>query len=123
MKPLAQLTAMQKATLLHELFPLEVPALLAYMKEVCSGINSYQEIIRQQWHSTWCTADYWFLLSENAGYIIDTYGNQLQKSSRLFARRLFKGYTALFTIGCIVKYASKRSNNEPFIKAVELLFE
>ena len=123
MQPLEQLSAMEKGRLLHELFPLEIPALLMYIKEVCNGIESHQEAIRLYWKSTWCTADYWFTLANNANRIIEQYGYKLSKNSRLFAHQLFKGDTALFTIGCMVKYAEIKSNNEPFQKAIEMLFE
>ena len=123
MKPLEQLSTVEKGRMLHQLFPFEVPALLTYIKEVCSGIESYQETIRLNWQSSWCTADYWLMLSHCVNRMMEQYGTGMIKNNRLFARRLFKGYTALFTIGCIIKYAKVKSTNEPFQKAIELLFE
>jgi len=122
MKLLEQLSSMEKGRLLHELFPFGVPALLSYMKQVCRGIESHKETIRLYWKSSWCTADYWFTLANNANRMIDKQGNRLEKNSRLFAHQLFKGDTVLFTIACIVKYAKVKSRNEPFIKAVAMLF-
>lgn len=122
MKSLEQLTNVDKARLLHELFPAEVPAVLLYAKEICTLIDKDKDTIQADWKNGLLTADFWFTLSNNANRTMEKYGNKLEKSSRLFADQLFDGYAALFAVECIVKYASQRSDNKKFIKAVEILF-
>ncbi len=122
MKSLEQQTNLDKARLLHELFPDEVVAVLQYAKEMCTLINKGKDTIQADWKNGLLTADFWFTLSNNANRTIEKYGNKLAKSSRLFADQLFDGYAALFAVECIVKYASQRSDNKKFIKAVETLF-
>ena len=122
MKSLEQLTNVNKARLLHELFVNEVPALLQYTKEICTLIDKDKDTIQAHWTNGLLTADFWFNLSNNANRTIKKYGNKLEKSSRIFGDQLFDGYAALFTVDCIIKYASQRSDNKKFIKAVEILF-
>ena len=122
MRSLEQLTNLDKARFLHELFPDEVAAVLQYTKEMCSLIDKDKDIIQADWKNGLLTADFWFTLSNNANRSIEKYDNKLKKSSRLFADQLFDGYAALFAVECIVKYASQRSDNKKFIKTVEILF-
>lgn len=122
MKPLEQLINVEKGKLLHELFPGEVPALLQYLKEMCSLINTDKDTIQAHWTNGLLTADFWFNLSSNVDLIIDKYGTKLEKSSRLFADQLFDGYTAIYTIECIVKYAGSKPANKKFMNAVAMLF-
>jgi hypothetical protein len=122
MKSLEQLTNVDKARLLHELFREEVPALLQYTKEICTLIDRDKDTIKADWKNGLLTAEFWFTLSNSANRTIEKYAGKLEKSSRLFADQLFDGYAALFTVECIIKYASGRSDNKKFMKAVELLF-
>ncbi len=122
MKSLEQLTNVDKAKLLHELFPHEMPALLQYINQACSIIETDKDTIQANWDNGLLTAGFWFTLSNNANRTIEKYGNKLEKSSRLFADQLFDGYAALFAVECIVKYAIQKSDNKKFIKAVEMLF-
>lgn len=122
MKSLEQLTNVDKSKLLHELFPDEVPSMLQYTKEMCTLIDKDKDTLQADWNNGLLTADFWFTLSSNANRTIEKYGNKLEKSSRLFSDQLFDGYAALFAVECIVKYASQRSDNKKFIKAVEILF-
>jgi hypothetical protein len=122
MKPLEQLINVEKGKLVHELFPDEMPALLQHIKETGSLIDRDKDEIKAHWENGLLTADFWFTLSNNANRIIDKYGAKLEKSSRLFADQLFDGYTAIYTVECIVKYASSKAANKKFMNAVAMLF-
>jgi len=122
MKSVEQLTNVDKARLLHELFPDEVAAVLQYTKEMYTLIDKDKDTIKADWKNGLLTAAFWFTLSNNANRTIEKYAGKLEKSSRLFANQLFDGYAALFIVECIIKYASGRSDNKKFIKAVEILF-
>ena len=122
MKPLEQLINVEKGKLLHELFPNEMPALFHHIKETCNLIDTDKDTIRAHWKNGLLTADFWFTLSGNANRIIDKYGAKLEKSSRLFADQFFDRYTAIYTIECIVKYASSKTADKKFINAVAMLF-
>ncbi|MBN8718013.1 MAG: hypothetical protein J0H85_01100 [Sediminibacterium magnilacihabitans] len=91
-------------------------------KETCSLIDRNKDSIKAHWENGLLTADFWFTLSGNANRIIDKYGAKLEKSSRLFAEQLFDGYTAIYTVDCIVKYASSKTDNKKFKNAVAMLF-
>lgn len=122
MKPLEQLINVEKGKLLHELFPDEMPALLQHIKETCSLIDTDKDTIKARWENGLLTADFWFALSGNVNRIIGQYGAKLEKSSRLFADQLFDGYTAIYTVECIVRYASSKTANKKFMNAVAMLF-
>ncbi len=122
MKPLEQLINVEKGKLLHELFPDEIPPLLQHIKETGSLIDRDKDTIKAQWTNGLLTADFWFTLSGNANRIIDKYEPKLEKSSRLFADQLFDGYTAIYTVECIVRYVSSRTANKKFMNAVVMLF-
>ncbi len=58
MKSLEQLTHVDKAKLLHELFPNEMPALLQYTKEMCNLIDRDKDTIKADWKNGLLTADF-----------------------------------------------------------------
>lgn len=122
MKSLEQLINVEKGRLLHEIFPSEMPALLQYIKEMCVFTDTNKDAIQARWTNGLLTCDFWFTLSFNVNRIIDKYDTKLTKSSRLFADQLFDGYTALFTVDCIVKYANSQEENMKFQNAVAMLF-
>jgi hypothetical protein len=49
MKPLDELTSREKAKLLHELFPSEIPGLIEFIQEICNTIHREEDIIKLEW--------------------------------------------------------------------------
>ena len=122
MKPLDELASREKAKLLHELFPSEMPDLVAFIQEVCNTIEREKDIIELEWDNQLLTGEFWFHLAEKVSSIINRYGNKLGKSSRLFAGQFFTESVVILIVHAMEKYGSAKSNNAKFIKAVELLF-
>jgi hypothetical protein len=123
MKALNQLNNLEKGRLLHQLFPLEMPAFLDFMQGMCEAVNENQEMNRAKWNNGLFSFDFWFSLAGNVRAAMEKYGSKLHKNSNLFADQLFDGYLACFTIHCIVTYTSVRQHeNSKFVKAVDLLF-
>jgi hypothetical protein len=66
MKPLDELTSREKAKLLHELFPSEMPDLIAFIQEVCNTIQREKDILKLEWDNQLLSAEFWFHLAEKA---------------------------------------------------------
>lgn len=123
MKPLDQLINVEKARLLHELFPQEIPALLTYTYNMCLTLLEDEKSLRTQWNNGFLTVDAWLSFVRAAKDKIDKYGNRLQTQSDLFADHLFEGFTAMYMVHCLTLYTTvQRHRNHKFVLAVDLLF-
>ena len=123
MKPLENLINVDKARLLHELFPKEIPALLEYINSMCLSIQDDEQLTRNQWENGLLTVEAWLSFVAEARSKINKYGKRLHTQSRLFADQLFDGYTALYMVHCMTLYTTTRKhNNRKFMLAIDLLF-
>jgi hypothetical protein len=123
MKPLENLINVEKARLLHELFPQEIPALLEYTNNICLTIQEDEQLTRNQWENGLLTVEAWLSFVEEVRSKIDKYGKRLHTQSRLFADQLFDGYTALYMVHCMTLYTTTRKHsNHKFVLAINLLF-
>ena len=123
MKPLENLINVEKARLLHELFPQEIPALLEYTNNICLTIQEDEQLTRNQWENGLLTVEAWLSFVEEVRSKIDKYGKRLHTQSCLFADQLFDGYTALYMVHCMTLYTTTRKHsNHKFVLAINLLF-
>ncbi len=123
MKPLEQLINIEKARLLHELFPQEIPALLEYTVNIYTSIQEEEQLLRNRWDNGLFTFDVWLSFVQEVNNKIGRYGKRLHTQSRLFADQLFDGYLALYMVHCMNLYTStRRHDNLKFVLAIELLF-
>ncbi|MDB5144564.1 MAG: hypothetical protein JWQ66_3277 [Mucilaginibacter sp.] len=124
MKALNQLTNTDKAKLLHELFPDEIPTLLADIQAVCAHLKANSEAYAKTWDFGLMSFDMWLQLAEQADKLIGKHRTNMVKSSKVFSEQLFHSfdYTVLFVNDRIIKYAEGKSENSKFKLAVALLF-
>ncbi|WP_423147853.1 hypothetical protein [Rubrolithibacter danxiaensis] len=123
MKPLSNLTNIEKAKLLHQLFPDEIPALLEFVQNMCVTIKEQEQLHREQWENGLFSFDFWLSQLYEAEQKINHYGIRLSKSVQLFADQLFEGYLAVYLVHCLMVYTTTRQHpNIRFAKAVDLLF-
>lgn len=123
MKPLEQLVNVEKARLLHQLFPDEIPAFLQYMQGVCENIREQEPQQRRQWDNGLFSFDFWMSLVTGAEKKLMQYNGRLHKRSSLFADQLFDGYMAVYTVHCLTLYTQTKNHpNRKFTLAVDLLF-
>jgi len=122
MKPLITLSGSEKARLLHELFPDEMPLLLEDIKTFCENFKHNKEVYRAQWVEGFMSFDYWQSLSEETAGILKKHTFNMVRSSKVFADQLYFTYTSLFVTDRIIKYAEFQSTNEKFKKLVLVLF-
>ncbi|MBS1528406.1 MAG: hypothetical protein JST19_22355 [Bacteroidetes bacterium] len=126
MKALTDLINVEKARLLYDLFPQEIPAFVEFTKGFCRTVQEEQERYRSDWpQNHMFTFDFWLSLAVQMEQIIEKYGSRLHKSGKLFSDQLFGGwdYSFLFTIHCLTVYVTAREHdNQKFSLAVNLLF-
>ena len=116
MKPLEQLNNVERAKLLHGLFPSEIPAFLKYVTGMGMTIEEEQETLKTKWENQLFAFDFWLTLARQADRKVKQYGVKLEKSSSLFADQLFDGYSALYLSHCLCqlpKSASTQTKNLP----------
>jgi hypothetical protein len=123
MRPIEQLNNVEKAHLLHQLFPAEIPAFLKFVKGMCATLKEQEAADREHWQNGLFTFDFWMQLVNQAETILLKYGNQLEKNSRLFSDQLFDGYLAMYLAYCLSIYTTQQVlPNEKFSKMTDLLF-
>lgn len=122
LKPLKDMINSDKARLLHELFPDEMPKLLAHITKVCSDFEEHKEEYTKNWNDGFVPFNYWLSLSQETAKIIKQHGLTIAKSSRVFSDQLFYTYTFLFVNDRIIRYAEQVSEDEKFKQAVIMLY-
>jgi len=123
MKAIEDLTNTEKARLLHDLFPAEMPLFLAHLKNFCNDFRENKERYAKDWDSGFIGFDYWYSLTEETAGILKRHTYNMAKSSRVFSDQLFFTYTSLFVNDRIIKYADHKSMNEKFKIAVNLFYK
>lgn len=123
MKALKHFSNVDKAELLHGLFPDEISALLEFTKGMCATVSEDQHLGRQHWQNPIIGFDDWLRLAARVEGNIDHYGTTLHENGKLFGQALFRGNLNLFTAYCLLNYTTIRQHPNPkFIKAADLLF-
>lgn len=122
MKTFKTFTNTDKAKLLHDLFPEEIPALLNEIQRVCAEFQKHKEKYAKDWDFGLMTFEMWLYLSEQANEIITRYRFNMVRSSRVFADQLCFTHAVLFINDRIIKYAEGVSKNEAFKLAVKMLY-
>lgn len=123
MKSLDRLNNLERAALLHQLFPEAIPDLVDFIQGMCISIKEDEEMNRKAWSNGLMTFDYWLALLNQVEAAIAQYGKKLHKSHRLFADQLFDGLLACYTAYCITVYVTTKQHPNPkFTMAVDLLF-
>lgn len=113
----------EKAKLMFQLFPNEIPQLLEFVKGVCDTITEHEDIERKRWQHGIVTFDFWLSLVRDIATVINRYGRDLHKSRQLFGDQLFDGQLALVMLHCLTLYTTTRQHpNQRFADAVKLLF-
>lgn len=66
MKTLDNLNNVEKARLLHELFPDEIPAILEYVKSLSITIEEEREMLNSKWDNQLFSFPFWLSLAKDA---------------------------------------------------------
>jgi hypothetical protein len=123
MKPLADMNNVEKAKLLHKLFPAEMPDLVDFIEGMAETTKEDGDLLRPNWNNPILSVDDWLNLAVQIGEAIKENKTKIAKSSNIFSDQLFEWLLALFTIHCVTTYTSVREHPNPkFTIAVNLLF-
>lgn len=123
MKALIDLTNTEKARLLHDLFPEELPLFLEHLNDICIDFEERKELHLKEWDSGFMPFHYWLALSNETAGLLKRHKFSMAKSSRVFSDQLFFTYTSLSVNDRIVKYADHVSENKKYKIAVDLLYK
>ena len=124
MKSLENLSSIEKAKLLHDLFPKEIPGYLVYVERLCDTIKEDEANNRKSWENGLMTFDFWLNLITQTQRKIEQYGIKLHQSSKVFAEQLFEGHLALFQCYVLHLYTHTRQHpNQKFTAAIELFYK
>lgn len=123
MKPLNKLNNVEKGKLLFELFPEEMPMLVAFIKEFTQSMINDPVKLKEKPINLIHTTEFWKGLVDDTKRKLDLYGNKLSKRSRLFSDQLFDGDNSLYVCYCLYEYLrSDNYTNRKFRYGVLLLF-
>lgn len=124
MKPLYQFTNYDKAKILHELFPVEIPSLLDNIVEFCADFRRNEQEYRKSWpENAFTSFEVWQSYARETENVIREKRKSLVRSSSIFAREFCDMYIVFFCIDRIIKYAEHHSKNARFKITVDLLFK
>lgn len=114
MKPLNNFTNIDKAKLLHELFPDQIPLILDNILAVCEDLQTNREAYAAQWQPGFFTFENWLMLAQQAEKLIKRNRKDLHRSSKIFSEQLFNiyDYTFLFFNDRICRYADVTDNGK-----------
>ncbi|MFA6084240.1 hypothetical protein [Mucilaginibacter sp.] len=122
MKTIDQLTNVDKAKIIFDLFKNEIPAFLEYTQTMADKVTNEQDALKANWSNPFLSYHQWLTLSEQANSIIKRQGKSLVKSSNLFSEQLFGGYLALFTNHCLEQYGTYKAQSPKFTYAISLFY-
>lgn len=122
MKPFDELNIIDKAKLLHELFPDEIKGLIEFILQTANELTTNPEKVKDNWGGKQFSADAWVELARDTDRRIVRNFDALIKIKQRFSDQLFDGYTGMFTLQCMQDYLDKCKNNK-FAEAIEFLFD
>lgn len=124
MKPLMHLDLVERAQLLRDLFPEEIPKLIDYIDGMCAAIIEDQHRNRASWSNDLISFDGWLNLAIEIRAIIKRHGKLLSRRYSLFATELFAWTKGCISVHCLVVYVTTQQLPNPKFKAmIEILFE
>ena len=104
MKTIDQLTNVDKAKTMFDLFRNEIPKFLEYITYMADKVANDKDELIANWNNPFLTYHQWIILSEYVNATVKRYGKSLSKSANVFAEQLFGGHSALFTNHCLEQY-------------------
>lgn len=122
MKPLERMNNVEKGKMLADLLPEELPNITLFISKEIERFLKNEDHNKSIWKGTLITANFWYSLVRNVEKAIKQCGSKLHKNHRWFADQLFDGYNALFTIHCLIEYASTAECNLKLRQGIHFLF-
>lgn len=122
MKAFYKMNNNEKARLIADLFPDDLPAMVDTIKATCIHFKNNEEALRRDWASTF-SVDFWFEIISDLSEIFSEANSELLKSHRIyFAGMLFDGYRTLVSVYALYKFSETNGCSLSLKKAIQLLF-
>jgi hypothetical protein len=122
MKTIEQLTNIDKAKIIFDLFKEEIPEFLNYLQGMAEKIAHDEDELIANWSNPFLSYHQWLNLSKQVSATVKRYGKNLEKSDNTFAEQLFGGYAAIFSNHCLEKYGNHKSKSPRFPQAMALFY-
>jgi hypothetical protein len=125
MRHFRNMSRVDKAKLLHKLFPDDVIAFIVFEKFAATAFQRDKETHRKNWREDdRFQFDFWLSIVDDAVKRIQRHELDLTKKSDLFADQLFEGYTYYFTLYCLeIFIESNKCTNDKMREAIKFLFK
>lgn len=122
MLALENMIIQERAILLHQLFPNEMPALIQYMYDMAEAIQELKEANRKAWRNDKISFDQWLSMIAIAKDQIYNYQELLIADAEIFGLQLFADSVFPFTVYCaLTQILTIAQPNPQFATAVNLL--
>jgi hypothetical protein len=118
MKSLENLTNADKAALIFDLFPGQMPGYLQHALRFYDTLEKNKEELSASWDNGFITLPAWCSFAQYLQKIITEQGNKLLKQRSLFVAALFDGYGFLVAIHCMLQYAKSKGESDPKFKSI-----
>ena len=122
MKTIEQLTNVDKAKIMFDLFKNETPEFLEYVGYMADKVLNDKDELIANWNNPFLSYQQWLGLSEQVSAMVKRYGKTLSKSRNVFSEQLFGGYSALFTNHCLEQYGLHKAKSLRFAQAISLFY-
>jgi hypothetical protein len=122
MKTIEQLTNVEKAKIIFDLFKNEIPKFLEYTQAIADKVIKEQEALTANWSNPFLSYQQWLQLATTVNDTIGRKRNSLVKSARVFAEQLFEGYLAIFGNHCVEQYGLHKAQSPKFAHAISLFY-
>ena len=123
MRIIKSLCIEDRASLLHNLHPEEIPKLVAFSIKAAEQVLSQAKECKSKSENLLHSTPFWYSLVMDIKEILKSSYNLLVTDSREFGKQLFEGTKFLFAFYCLHHYIIEgRCINKRFITATELLF-
>lgn len=124
MKTFDAFTNTDKARLLHEWFPDEIPVLLRFIENRTQIVQRNKEQLEKKWNRQNELIDFsvWLQSAIDIQKRIHKNDTKLIKNNHLFTEQLFYMPEVFFTVDCLIMFALCRQPSAKFKQTILLLF-
>jgi|GEM_PF-969523 len=122
MKTIDQLTNVEKAKIIFDLFRAEMPDFLEYVNAIAEKIADSEKEMIANWNNPILSYQQWLNLSYQVTGIIKRYAKGITKSANVFSEQLFGGYLAIFSNHCLEQYGLNKAKSLRFALAIKLFY-
>ncbi|MGJ1435692.1 hypothetical protein [Sphingobacterium siyangense] len=122
MKTIEEMTNIEKAKLLADLFKPYLPELVQCLEDGCNAYLKNESETRPMWGHGIITPDFWFGQVRELQDHLMKYKSDMKKSVHVFAEHGFYGYRSIVSVQIFLNYAAANIATSKLAAAIQLLF-